>query len=212
MINIIYFLGILVLVGIVIFLVGLLVVGVLLFLALRYSKVYFPNLLVLLLSALESPMKAVFRFLNLDETRIESLIIEIQNSLYKPAFAKTAYKDRALFLPHCLRSIKCPAKLSFDGVQCIECGLCSIGDIKKKAEKLGYRVYITPGGMFTKRLLKEKKVKAVMGVACNFELREGLENCQKFGVPGQGINLLKDGCINTVADVDKINETLELKM
>ena len=60
-------------------------------------------------------------------------------------------------------------------------------------------------------LLKEKKVKAVIGVACNFELREGLENCQRFGIPGQGIHLLKDGCINTVADIDRINETLELE-
>lgn len=212
MIEPIYFLGILALLGIVIFLIGLLAVLVLMFLALRYEKVYFPNALVLLLSGLGSPLKALFRFVQLDETKIDSLIVEIQNSLYRPAFAKTPYKERALFLPHCLRSMKCPAKLSFDGVQCVECGQCSISDIKKKAEKLGYSVFITPGGMFTKRLLKENKIKAVMGVACNFELREGLENCQKVGIPAQGIHLLKDGCINTVADIDKINEVLELKV
>jgi len=210
--DVIFVLGLLALAGVIILLLGIVTISILMFLALRYQKVLFPNLMVLLLSGLSGPMKVLFRFVNLDDIKIDTLIVEVQNSLFKPAFAKVEYKNRALFLPHCLRSTKCPGKLSFDGVQCVECGQCCIGDIKKKAEKLGYGgVYITPGGMFTKRLLKEKNVKAAIGVACDFELREGLENCQKFGVPGQGIRLLKDGCINTIADVDRINEILEMK-
>ena len=54
---------------------------------------------------------------------------------------------------HCLRHRDCQAALQKEGVICTECGKCSIGVIKKKADKLGYSLYIVPYVCFKKMQL-----------------------------------------------------------
>jgi len=135
--------------------------------------------------------------------------IEKLNKLNKTKFKETPYRDRAIFLPQCLRHPNCKAKTTIDGIKCISCGRCNIADFKKEVEALGYKFFIVPGFSLVKKLLKEYKPKVVVGVACLEELNEATENIKKNNIIIQQLPLLKDGCVNTKVDWVKLREMVK---
>ena len=81
------------------------------------------------------------------------------------------------------------------------------------SKKLGYKgTFILPGGSLAQKILLELKPKASLGVACSKELVLGSFLCEKIGVIGQGIALLRDGCINTIVDMKDLKETLNVSL
>ena len=128
--------------------------------------------------------------------------IDFYNRYYYPSFKNAERK--VLILPHCLRDIRCPAKLGINGVECIFCKRCPLGDIIKVAKENNYEVYIIPGSTFIKRILKEKKPTGVFGVSCYRDLFYGMNYLSRKGIPVQGQPLLKDGCIRTSVDIEEL--------
>ncbi len=199
--------------GIILFLTcGIAITGITLLLAVNKGHSRFQRLFMILAGFFESPLKTMAKLFRLDPKVIDNMIIEIENNLMRNDYMRTDYKDRLMIVPQCLRHPNCPARTSPNTIECIGCGLCSIKEIKKEAEELGYTFVISPGGTFSKRRIKEVKPKAVLGVACEFELREGLDACMEYGVPAQGIPLLKGGCVQTLVDWDKVRETMRAKI
>ena len=116
---------------------------------------------------------------------------------------------KLIFLPHCLRSVECKSKLGRYGYELIGCGRCRICEFKKKAESLGYKVFIVPGASIIKKILKEfPKPDMAIGVACDAELKEGIALMKKEGINSKSLMLLKDGCVNTEVDFDKLYKML----
>ncbi len=173
------------------------------------KKILFPRLFSSLIVLFYGMLKAVFRFFRIDDKIVDQTYIHVQNEMNKEKVKKTPYKDICIFMPQCLRSEKCPAK-SFGGlVSCINCGQCPVGEAKKKSEKAGCNFFIATGGSVIKRLIKKYKPKAIIGVGCIYEIKEGLELCAKHNIPTYGVLLLKDGCVNTVLDWDEFYSVLE---
>ena len=76
-------------------------------------------------------------------------------------------EENLIFLPHCLRSQDCKARLDANGYNCINCGKCEIGGFKKQAEEAGYHVFIVPGASMVKKIVKEHgSAEMIIGVAC----------------------------------------------
>ncbi|WP_229701906.1 DUF116 domain-containing protein [Methanofervidicoccus abyssi] len=128
--------------------------------------------------------------------------IDFYNRYYYQPFKNAERK--VLILPHCLRDIKCPAKLGVNGIECVFCERCLLGSIIKIARENNYEVYIVPGSTFIKRILKEKKPTGVFGVSCYRDLFYGMNYLSRKGIPVQGQPLLKDGCICTSVDVEEL--------
>jgi len=150
--------------------------------------------------------------LGIDEKELMRIYIDAANRRDYDKFMKVDYSDRVLLLPHCLRSRDCPAKMSELGYICLNCGNCPIGELKEYAEKLGYKgVYILPGGALAERVLSKVKPKAVIGVACYKECVLGHVILLKLGIIGQAVPLLRDGCIDTIVDVNHVKRVLRLK-
>lgn len=118
---------------------------------------------------------------------------------------------RILLLPHCLRqSNTCIAKYNGQGLQCEECNPeCAVNCLRTAAIKNGYKgVCVAPGGRLAVRFVKESFPEAVVAVACQKELEEGVHGLREL--TGQDnklliviIPLLKDGCVDTVVDTEK---------
>lgn len=210
--DIIYILGSLTLFMIIATIIGMACLAFLIFFSLRTGRVAFPSLMALLTSAFESPVKATFRFLNIDDTLVDQASINLRNRLFERSFSRIDFKQRMLFMPQCLRNRNCPARLTADGIKCIECGQCVISTLKKKAEGLGYKVFVVPGGSFIRRIARENKPGAILGIACRPEVKEGLDICERFKIPGQGIVLQRAGCIDTIVDVDEACAVIEKKV
>jgi len=148
----------------------------------------------------------------------KSDIMSTINDYYRDAFKNLRKEDVAVILPHCLIDDKCPARFSkSDGVLCTKCKLCGCGKIYESAEQKGYQFYITPSVGFTKRLIQRKKVKGVIGIACDYEIERGIHS-EKITVMGvrikgtrvktQGIRINVYDCIRNSVDWKKIEEMM----
>ncbi|UCD07482.1 MAG: DUF116 domain-containing protein [Candidatus Aenigmatarchaeota archaeon] len=152
-------------------------------------------------------LKSTLRFLGVKPENIDRLYMELKNDFYRDAFMKTSPKYKIVFLPQCLRNSNCKTKLTKFGYVCNGCGnhnACKAYRIKSKAESLGYRVFITPGGSMVLKIIKKLKPRAILGVACMKEIVMAMEN---LNIPGHAVELTRDGCVNT--DV-KISEILRI--
>ena len=104
-------------------------------------------------------------------------LVDMANAYYRASFNRTPAANKAVLLPHCLVSRKCPAKFSKeDGILCTKCKLCRCGEIKALCEERGLQFYITPSAGFTKRLADRKGLQAALGATCSFEIGKGLRS------------------------------------
>ena len=146
-----------------------------------------------------------------EEQELFQLYVEAKNRSMIDSFAATPYNERVVLLPQCLRAKDCPAEIGEYGYECQQCGRCIVAKIMQLTKDLGYRgTFIMPGGSLAKKVLVEIKPKASLGVACYKELVMGSYLCEKVGVIGQGVELLKDGCINTIVNMKALKEALKV--
>ncbi len=179
----------------------------------RTRRVFIPWATLFIVSLFEVPLKHVIFLFKIDSEFIDQMVTNIRNILYAKAYADVEYNRRLIFFPQCLRSPDCPAKLNSEGIECVNCGRCGIGDVKEAAEKMGYKFFIVPGSSFIRRMVKKYRPGAVLGVGCSMEVKEGMEMIASVGLPVQSVTLLRDGCVNTRVDsldlMDKIMVPLD---
>jgi uncharacterized protein len=184
--------------------IGALVISFVLVIISLYSikkkKLYFPQLIKSGLVFLEGMMKAMFRFFGLEDRELYAFLINLFNAMNTAAFSAIPVSERAIFMPQCLRSSKCPAHLTPEGLKCRSCGQCDVGEARVLLEKMGYKVFIVPGSSFIKRMVKKYRPKAIIGVGCLAEVKEGIDMADKMGLVVMGIVTLKEGCVETIVN------------
>ena len=141
-------------------------------------------------------------------------MIDLQaiNLMGRQKFLQT--KKRALLLPHCSRKFmdgRCKAMFdaTIPSYVCAHCSPdCLVNRAEGVAKKKGYDVFVVPGGSCVTKILKSAKYEGVVGVACGEEIRISGEILQDTGVAGQAIPLIKNGCSNTVFNMETLTKTL----
>ncbi len=175
----------------------------------RTEKFFFPNFMLFSITLLEAIVKALFRLVGMDDVIVDDVGVALKNKISLRKFRDTTVNKRLIFLPQCLRAADCPSELGHEGMKCINCGHCEIGNAKKSAEDLGYKVFIVPGSSFIKRLVRKHNPDAILGVGCMTEVKAGLEMCEKLNLYGVGLVLDKAGCVSTVLNWDNFYEFIE---
>jgi hypothetical protein len=141
-------------------------------------------------------------------------LIDLQaiNSMERGKFLET--KKRALFLPHCSRKYmdnRCKATFNAD-VPSYACAHCSEDCLVNKAfglaERKGYDVYVVPGGSCIPKILKNARYEGVIGIACGEEMKMMSPLLNGMDVAGQAIPLIKNGCANTIFNLDTLVKVL----
>jgi len=198
----------------VLFIIGVLLASFVLVVISLYSikkgHLYFPRLIKAGLVFLEGFMKAFFRLLGLEDREMLTFLIKIHNTMNASAFSGVPLSERAAFFPQCLRSAKCPAHLTPEGLKCVNCGQCTVGEARILLEKLGYRVFIIPGSSFIKRMVKKYHPKAIIGVGCLTEVKEGIDMADKIGLVAMGVVTLKEGCVETLVSWQDVYDVATL--
>jgi uncharacterized protein len=175
----------------------------------KTGNILFPNQVILGIMFFEGPIKAIMRLFGVDDAVIDRVSIDLQNRTMRASFSKIPFESRAIFIPQCLRSVECPARLSPEGIKCKDCGQCEITTAKKAAEKLGYMFFVVPGSSFIVRMIKKYRPKAIIGVGCLCEVTEGLDLMHKNKIPAVGVVLERSGCVSTVLDWNKLYEVMQ---
>lgn len=166
----------------------------------RRGKFYLPQILIPGMVAMEGLVKAFCKLLGLDDRDLITFFITLRNSMNQKAFSEIPVEERAIFLPQCLRSAQSPANLTPEGLKCRNCGRCQVGENILWLEKLGYRVFIVPGSTFIKRMARKYRPRAIIGVGCLVEVKDGIDMADRMGITAIGVVNLKDGCVETIAD------------
>ncbi len=174
--------------------------------SIRKKRLYFPKLIKTGLVLLEGVMKAMFRFFGLEDKELYTFVIKLFNTMNAADFARIPVSERAVFIPQCLRSSKCPAHLTPEGLKCRNCGQCDVGPARVLLERMGYRVFIVPGSSFIKRMVKKYRPRAIIGIGCLAEVKEGIDMADRMGLVVMGIVTLKEGCVETIANWPEIYE------
>ena len=174
----------------------------------RTGHFFAAQLMLVSISFLESFIKSIFLLARVDKDVVDEVGIRLRNNINRKDFLRVPKNERIIFVPQCLRSTECPAKLTPEGIKCVSCGRCGIGNAKKNSEEMGYRFFIVPGSSFIKRLVKKYRPRAIVGVGCQMEIKEGLDMCHRFGLPAVGVPLLQSGCVSTKLDWDKFYEAI----
>ncbi len=76
------------------------------------------------------------------------------------------------------------------------------------ARKKGYDVYVLPGGSCIPKILKTTHYEGVVGVACGEETKIMGPLLDSMNVAGQGIPLIKNGCANTIFNMETLVKVL----
>jgi hypothetical protein len=144
---------------------------------------------------------------------IQDLIdMQALNLMQRQKFLQT--KKRALFLPHCCRKYmdgQCKALFdaSLPSYVCAHCSPdCDVNKADRVAKEKGYDVYVLPGASCVPKILKTKQYEGIVGVACGEEVKMSSELLSSMSVTSQSVPLLKNGCANTVFNMETLIKTL----
>jgi hypothetical protein len=174
----------------------------------KRRRIIFPSFVLFTLYIFYSPARWLCRVFRIRETLVDDILIDLRNAMMLEDFIHTK-EGRVVLLPQCMRHPNCKARCDpVHGYECKLCVLCDVSKICEAGEKYNFEVFVIPGGSFVKKIFKESRPKACLGVACYNELAEDMQEVSF--VPVQGVLLLKDGCFNTEANVDEIIRRMEM--
>jgi len=133
---------------------------------------------------------AIARHLGISRDRLGNSFVSFSNAIVK-ASHKPGKGKTIILLPRCLKS-----------------------DIKKEVKELGNRagieVFTATGGGQARKIIKEHRPTAVIGVACERDLVSGIHDVAPK-MPTLGVtNKRPEGpCKNTLVDMDKLRKAIE---
>jgi uncharacterized protein len=166
------------------------------------------RLMLISISLLESVIKTLFLMARADDSIVDDVGVRLRNYINRKKFLCIPHDRRFVFIPQCVRSVDCPAKLTPEGIKCVGCGQCNVGEAKKFAEGLGYRFFVVSGSSFIRRIIRKYRPEAIIGVGCQLEIKEGLDLCHSHDIPAIGIPLSRAGCVSTTLDWEKLYDEI----
>ncbi len=147
----------------------------------------------------------------LDASYEEFAAVLLNNETWREALAAVPFDRRLLLLPQCLRDTDaCQGTIDEYGLLCAACGACMIQDVQRHAEQLGYVVMVAEGSAVVTALIASGKIEAVVGVSCLDMLERVFPYIEAAAVPAAAIPLLRDGCRETMLDMDWLWDLLSL--
>ena len=79
-----------------------------------------------------------------------------------------------LLIPHCLQRCTCESNISQDIDRCNRCGQCNVADMLQLRDEFGIRCHLVSGGREAIAVVREPAIQAVVAVACEKELADGI--------------------------------------
>ena len=135
-------------------------------------------------------------------------LVKLFNTMTHLRRSRCKPEEMLVLLPSCLQSSECKQKITNDIGECLRCGRCKVKDIAELCEKNGVRCAVATGGRLALELAQQDHVKAVVAIACEKELQEGM--AAVFPKPGLGIiNIRPHGpCKDTDVEVEEVERAI----
>jgi geranylgeranyl pyrophosphate synthase len=139
-------------------------------------------------------------------------MVAVSNEFWRPTLGAIPFHRRLFLLPHCLSDrTACAGKYDSIGLHCAGCGSCDIQALGREAEQRGYSVIVAEGTGSVVMKILEGEADAILGVACLDSLEKSFQRVAELGIPHMALPLLKNGCVNTTAEMDQIRVLLAVE-
>ena len=136
------------------------------------------------------------------------LFVKLGNALTRIRRKRVRPENLLLLFPSCLQNSDCEHKIVRDVHNCKRCGKCKVKNLVEMADKYGIQITVASGGRLALARVKAEDVHAVVAVACELELRQGMLKTFPKAVLGV-INLRPHGpCIDTDVETDKVEQAV----
>jgi len=173
------------------------------------AVVPFPGRLRGLLVKLFFPaMSFIGGIFKVEKIKIHKAFIDINNRLVRAMSIRTRPDSFLILMPHCLQFQDCKFKVTKDIENCGECGKCEIVELLHLGRSFGIKLFVNTGGTSARKMVADRRPKAVVAVACERDLVSGIMD--SYPLPVIGItNVRPEGyCVNTHVEVEKVKEAV----
>ncbi len=138
------------------------------------------------------------------------LLIRTNNIVTLKRRRRRVAPDGLLLLgPHCLQQHLCQRKVTDDLNQCSRCGGCRVSDMLGLCHEYGLRGHLVGGGRRALEKVRQPEIAAVIAVACEKELCDGIMAAfpkPVLAVPNQCPN---GPCRDTTVDIAAVRAAIE---
>lgn len=130
--------------------------------------------------------------------------IRCNNALTRLRCRRVAPDGLLLLVPSCLQRSGCAQSLGETIDDCTACGRCNVADLLALRDEMGIRCSMAAGGREALSFVSDRQIRAVVAVACEKELIQGI--FAVFPKPVLGVvNIQTDGpCRNTRLDIEEV--------
>jgi hypothetical protein len=132
---------------------------------------------------------------------LNNLAVRLRRTRCKP--------DQLLILfSRCLQRSGCDRKLTEDLANCRRCGRCPVTRFLDLADKYRVQAFIATGGRQASARAGQPQVKAIVAVACEKELRQGIFASLPKAVLARTITWPCGPCKDTAIEIDAVEEAV----
>lgn len=161
---------------------------------------------------MEAVARSILAELQQPEGFLGWTMVVLASEFWREQVAAIPPSRRLFLLPHCLKHAEgCPADYDEFGLDCRQCGACSIADFRSIAEDLGYKVLVAEGSPIVLKIIVSGYVDAIVGVACLNVLEKAIDKILLAGIPCMAVPLLSSDCRNTSVDDDWVQQLIQLQ-
>ena len=139
----------------------------------------------------------------------EKQIVRLNNLAVRLRRKKAEAKGVLLLFPHCMQNSKCPHKITHDLSACKRCGKCKVKDVLEMAEEYGVQCAVATGGRLALERVKDDGVHAVVAVACEKELSQGIKGAFPKAIVAIPNLRPKGPCKDTDVDLAQVRKAIE---
>jgi uncharacterized protein len=170
---------------------------------------FFQGLKGLAIKYLMPAVIGIGQFLGADRDALQRAFIALNNQLVRGSKLRVPASQAIILLPHCLQRHDCPIKVTGDIDKCVRCGRCSIGELAELARSRGVAIAVATGGTLARKILKEKRPRFVLAVACERDLTAGIRDAYPLPVIGIFNRRPEGPCFNTQIDLAEVRKALD---
>ncbi|MHC4479863.1 MAG: DUF116 domain-containing protein [Planctomycetota bacterium] len=135
-------------------------------------------------------------------------VVRLFNGMTRLRRARCRPGELLVLIPSCLQSSECCQRITIDVGECRRCGRCKVKDIIELSERHGARCVVATGGRLALELAGDDRVGAVVAVACEKELQEGMKAVFPKAALGV-LNIRSHGpCRDTDVNLDEVEEAI----
>jgi hypothetical protein len=137
------------------------------------------------------------------------MIISLNNRLTRLRSPHVRPDQRLLLAPRCLQQSDCPHNIGKNMDGCELCGRCNVKDLVELGRETGVCCYIAAGGREALAAVKNPAVQAVVAVACEKELFEGIVASIPKPVLAVYNRQTNGPCRNTRLDIHEVRTAVQ---